>query len=91
MQLPRLLSRCQQWHHLREPILLGTRERSQQSFTLIEFTDDAIRIAAYAAPDFEEEIDWSTLPTHIRSSAAELMRADLADVAIKPLEASRQP
>ena len=71
--------------------LLGTDERSKQSFTLIELTDDAIRIAAYAAPDFEEAIDWTTLPTHIRSSAAELMRADLADVAIKPLEASRKP
>jgi len=71
--------------------LLGTGERSQQSFTLIEFTDDTIRIAAYAAPDFKEEIDWSTLPTHVSSSAAELVRADLANVAIKPLATSRQP
>ena len=71
--------------------LLGTSEKSQQSFTLFEFTDDAIRIAAYAAPDFKEEIDWSNLPTHIRSSAAELMRADLSDVEIKPLEATRKP
>ena len=68
--------------------LLGTGERSQQSFTLIEFTDDAIRIAAYAAPKFEEEIDWTTLPTHIRSSAAELQRADLSDVGVKRLEAN---
>jgi hypothetical protein len=71
--------------------LLGTSEKSKQSFTLIEFTDDAIRIAAYAAPQFEEEIDWSTLPTHIRSSAAELVRADLSDVGIKPLEATGKP
>jgi len=68
--------------------LLGTKERSKRSFTLIEFSDDAMRIAAFAAPHFEAEIDWNTLPTHIRSSAAELQRADLSDVGVKRLEAN---
>lgn len=67
--------------------LLGTKERSKRSFTLIEFSDDAMRIAAFSAPQFEAEIDWDTLPTRIRSSAAELKRADLSDVGIKRLEA----
>jgi len=69
--------------------LIGTGEKSKQSFTLIEFTDNEIRIAAYAAPQFETEIDWSTLPMHVRSAAAELVRADLVDVEIKPLAAAK--
>ena len=68
--------------------LLGTKDKSQRSFTLIEFSDDAMRIAAFAAPHFEVEVDWNALPTHIRSSAAELQRADLSDVGVKRLEAN---
>ena len=67
--------------------LLGVEDKSQRSFTLIEFSDDAMRIAAFVAPKFETRIDWNTLPTHIRSAAAELKRADLTDVDIKRLEA----
>ena len=69
--------------------LLGTREKSKQGFTLIEFTDNEIRIAAYVEPHFETEIDWSTLPTHVRSAAAELVRVDLSDLEIKPIAAAR--
>ena len=66
--------------------LLGAKEKSKRSFTVIEFTDDAMRIAAFAAPDFNVEIDWSTLPTHIRSSAVELQRADLSNAGVKRFE-----
>jgi 3',5'-cyclic AMP phosphodiesterase CpdA len=66
--------------------LLGTKNKSQRSFTLIEFSDDAMQIAAFVAPQFEVEVDWNTLPTHIRSFAAELKRADLSDVGVKRLE-----
>lgn len=58
--------------------LIGTGRKSPRSFTLIELTPDATRIAAYRAPGFSEPIDWSTLPTGIRSAAAKLVRADLA-------------
>jgi len=58
--------------------LIGTSHKSPQSFTLIEITADDVQVAAYAAPLFEAEIDWTTLPAHIRSSVAELVRADLA-------------
>jgi hypothetical protein len=50
-----------------------------------------MRIAAFVAPQFEVEVDWNTLPTHIRSSAAELKRADLSDVGVNRLEAERKP
>jgi len=65
--------------------LLGMKERSPRSFTLIEFADDDLYIAAFAAPRFESVIDWNTLPARIRSSAAELKRADLADVDVERL------
>jgi hypothetical protein len=50
-----------------------------------------MRIAAFVAPQFEVEVDWNTLPTHIRSSAVELKRADLSDVGVNRLEAERKP
>ena len=59
--------------------LLGMQDRSPRSFTLIEITDDALDIAAITGPRFESSIDWNTLPARIRSSAAELIRADLSD------------
>ena len=68
--------------------LLGAKDTSPRSFTLIEFSDDALSIAAFVAPHFEVAVDWNTLPTHIRSSAAELQRADLSDLGIKRLEAN---
>ena len=71
--------------------LIGTQEKSKRSFTLIEFSDDAIRVAAFVAPQFNTLIDWNTLPTKIRSSAAELKRADLANVGVKRLEAGSKP
>jgi hypothetical protein len=58
--------------------LIGTGDRSARSFTLLEFTSDGIDVAAFMAPQFENPVDWTTLPARIRSSAAELLRADLA-------------
>jgi 3',5'-cyclic AMP phosphodiesterase CpdA len=65
--------------------LLGMNDRSPRSFTLIEITADDLNIAAIAAPRFESVIDWNTLPARIRSSAAELERADLSDTGVGKL------
>lgn len=62
--------------------LIGAKQASMQGFTLLEFGDNAIQVAAYAAPKFEAEIDWATLPDHVRSAAATLRRADLAQGAV---------
>jgi len=65
--------------------LIGTEDRSARSFTLLEFTTEGIEVAAYKAPLFENMVDWSTLPARIRSHAAELLRADLAQgVVVRP-------
>lgn len=65
--------------------LIGTEDRSSRSFTLLEFTPEGIEVAAYRAPQFENLVDWTTLPAHIRSPAAELLRADLAQgVVVRP-------
>jgi len=65
--------------------LIGTGERSARSFTLLEFTADGIDVAAFMAPQFKNPVDWATLPARIRSSAAELLRADLAQgVVVRP-------
>ena len=58
--------------------LIGTGERAARSFTLLEFTPEGIEVAAYMAPQFENLVDWTTLPARIHSPAAELLRADLA-------------
>jgi hypothetical protein len=72
--------------------LIGTNNRSARSFTLLEFSAEDIRVDAYEAPDFQNPVDWSSLPERIRSPAAELLRADLAQgVAVKPgTSATRQ-
>lgn len=59
--------------------LIGAQERASQGFTWISVSRDTIATSAYAAPDFARPIDWNTLPRRIRSAAAELVRADLAD------------
>jgi hypothetical protein len=65
--------------------LIGTADRSARSFTLLEFTADGIDVAAFMAPQFKNPVDWTTLPERIRSSAAELLRADLAQgLAVRP-------
>ena len=65
--------------------LIGTNNRSARSFTLLEFSAEDIRVDAYEAPYFQNPVDWSSLPERIRSPAAELLRADLAQgVAVKP-------
>ena len=58
--------------------LIGATEKSPKSLTLLTFAADDIEVAAFKAPQFEEEIDWSTLPRTVRSRVAELVRADLA-------------
>ena len=62
--------------------LIGATQASTQGFTLLEFGANAIQVAAYAAPKFETEIDWATLPDHVRSAAATLRRTDLAQGAV---------
>jgi len=62
--------------------LLGVKDRSPRSFTLIEISDDELNIAAIAAPQFESAIDWNTLPARIHSSVAKLKRADLSDAGV---------
>jgi predicted MPP superfamily phosphohydrolase len=65
--------------------LIGTGDRSARSFTLLEITTEGIEVAAYRAPQFENLVDWTTLPARIRSPAAELQRADLAQgVVVRP-------
>jgi hypothetical protein len=65
--------------------LIGSGERSARSFTLLEFTTEGIGVAAYTASRFENPVDWTALPARIRSPAAELLRADLAQgVAVRP-------
>ena len=67
--------------------LIGTENRSARSFTLLEFSKEDIRVDAYEAPDFLTPVDWSSLPEHIRSTVAELLRADLVKgLAVKPGE-----
>jgi 3',5'-cyclic AMP phosphodiesterase CpdA len=61
--------------------LLGAGGRSPKSFTLIDFAEDPVRIDAYTEPGFTTAVDWQTLPRRLRSSAAELERADLAGTA----------
>ena len=62
--------------------LIGSEQRSARSFTLLEFGTDGIQVAAYQAPQFQTLIDWSTLPAHIRTPVAELLRADLAQATV---------
>ena len=57
--------------------LIGARDKSPRSFTLIELTADNTMLTAFREPGFHESIDWSTLPADIRSPAARLVRADL--------------
>ncbi len=58
--------------------LIGTDHRSSRSFTILEVGPDTILVSAYRAPEFDDVIDWTTLPERVRSPAAELLRADLA-------------
>ena len=67
--------------------LIGTGKKSPRSFTWLEFTDSAVRIAAYKAPEFEAAIDWATLPRRISTDRAELVRADLVEGVVTPLAA----
>jgi hypothetical protein len=59
--------------------LIGTGDRSPQSFTLLQLDGQGLRIAALQSPDFRRPIDWDSLPERVRSGAAELIRADLVD------------
>ena len=65
--------------------LIGTGNMSPRSFTLIELTPGDTRITAFRAPAFREPLDWNSLPRHIRSPAATLIRADLVKDGARPL------
>ncbi len=67
--------------------LIGTSARSPRSFTLIEFDQRRLRLAAFQSPDFTRPIDWATLPEQIRSQATTLTRADLVDDTLDRLRA----
>ncbi|MGB5427979.1 MAG: metallophosphoesterase [Gammaproteobacteria bacterium] len=72
--------------------LIGTEKRSARSFTLLEFPAEDIQVSAYEAPQFQSPVDWSSLPERIQSSAAVLLRADLAQgVNIRPGTTTTRP
>jgi len=72
--------------------LIGTEQRSARSFTLLEFPAEGIQVTAYEAPQFQRPVDWSLLPERIHSSAAELLRADLAQgVNVRPGTTATRP
>ena len=58
--------------------LIGTRLRSPRGFTVLEFGDEGIGVAAYEGPGFGRTIEWSALPARLDTDAATLIRADLA-------------
>lgn len=57
--------------------------RSDKAFALLEFKDEGIKIGAFKGPEFVDTVAWQGLPERVRSSVAELVRADLAGVAIE--------
>lgn len=57
--------------------LIGTSDRSKNSFTLLEIEDGSINVRAFAAPDYEQEIALTSLPKSITSKRATLTRMDL--------------
>lgn len=66
--------------------LIGsTTGRAPHAFTLIDVDDHGLQIAALAAPDFREPIDWALLPDEITTDVVTLRRADLVDVPVSPL------
>ncbi len=70
--------------------LIGDARRSSRGFTLLEFGDDAIGVAAFEGEGLERAVDWNTLPGHIRTTATELVRADLAPGRVGPLAAPKE-
>ncbi len=58
--------------------LIGTDERSQKGFTILELRDDgSLNVADLTEPDFREPLDIHGLPERIESPEATLIRADL--------------
>lgn len=70
--------------------LIGTGRKSQRSFTVLEFLDDTVKIAAYAGPLFTDTIDWSTLPTELSYLGSRLQRLGLPGFETKIGEADTQ-
>jgi hypothetical protein len=59
--------------------LIGQTARSRRAITLLEIPDEGpIEVRGLAAPDFQREIDRSTLPASIVSRYGTLVRDDLA-------------
>jgi len=67
--------------------LIGTRHKSQRSFTLLDFSDDTVKVAAYAAPRYTGTIGWHTLPREIPYPGSSLKRLDLSGAAKKIAQA----
>jgi len=66
--------------------LLGSQGAAAlPGFTLLDFRNGEIAVAALQAPDFKGETDWQTLPQRIGSSGVDLQRADLAEGGVVPL------
>ncbi|MEQ8232845.1 MAG: metallophosphoesterase [Gammaproteobacteria bacterium] len=70
--------------------LLGAREISPRSFSVVALAPDGVHVGAFAAPDFTALIDWRTLPREVRTPVAVLTRADLVpESAIAPAAPER--
>ena len=57
--------------------LIGDAARSERAVTWLEFDEEETRISALVAPQLERRIDFTTLPTSIRSRYGTLVRDDL--------------
>ena len=57
--------------------LIGAREKAKRSFTVLDFSEGSIEVAAYAAPQFRQGVDWETLPREVKSAVSSLQRLDL--------------
>jgi 3',5'-cyclic AMP phosphodiesterase CpdA len=64
--------------------VIGSRARG---FTFMRIRDEVLQIAALAAPEFDREIDWQTLPPRIDAAGVQLVRADLTQGGARPFRA----
>ena len=70
--------------------LIGEAGRSPRGFTLLEFGEEAVGVAAFEGDELDRTVDWNTLPEHLSSDATELVRADLASGRVAPLTAPKE-
>lgn len=67
-------------------VLIGETERSGRSIVLFKIDGPELRVVALAAPDFDQAVDWQSLPTEISTGAAVLSRADLVEPPLGQLD-----